>query len=192
MAYKRPKKFERLSKEEKTGLMFDLVSAFRIVKKPVETALFMQDLLTANEIRNLAIRLRIAKLLLSGNTHREIQDELHTSLTTITKVRSWLEKGGKGLVYVIEKLPLKWEIPQRFPRGPIEYHLPQALLAVAEHSLAKSQDKKIEEFVREVKKKRNLDESLKKHSNEYYRERVLRVKSEETKKKFQRKLSSKR
>lgn len=167
------KKFERLSRNEKIGLMFDLINAFRIVKKPYETACFLQDLLTANEIRNLSIRLRIAKLLLAGKTHREVQYELHTSPVTISKVRIWLDQGGEGFKKVIEKLPLKWKIPKDFPRGPIEFHLPQTLIALSQYGIAKSQEGRTERFIRNVESKKAMDKQLKEASKQYYKNKKI-------------------
>ena len=180
----REKKFEGLSKEEKVDLMFDLINSFAMVKKPVETALFLQDLLTPNEIRNLSVRLRIAKLLLNGITHREIQKEIHTSLATITKVRNWLEEGGDGFKNVIARLPLKWEIPEKLPSGPIEFHLPQTLLATVQYAVAKSQDKRGEKFIKAVDEKKNLDRNMQKFFDEYYRQRALEKRSQKVKTNF--------
>ena len=171
------KSYEKLTREERISLMFDLVNAFKIVKQPVETALFLQDLLTANEIRNLSIRLRIAKLLLAGEKHRDIQDKLHVSFATITKVSIWLGQGGEGFKNVITKLPLKWDIPKNLPRGPIEFHLPQTLLALAQYKVAKTQDKRVERFTEGVGKKEDMDKSLQKFFDEYYKEWAVRKKS---------------
>src|SRR3989344_1336213 len=137
--YSNRKKIDKMSNEEKMDLMLDLIYAFGIVRKPLETAVFLQDLLTANEIRNLSIRLRIAKLLLFGKNQREIIDELHTSFATINKVKVWIDRGGEGFKNVIGELPLKWDIPKKLPRGPLEYHLPQALIALVKYGVASSQ-----------------------------------------------------
>lgn len=182
-------KFERLSKEEKISLMFDLINSFRIVRSPLETAVFLQDLLTANEIRNLSIRLRIAKLLLFGKNQREIIDELHTSFATINKVKVWIDRGGEGFKNVIGELPLKWDIPKKLPRGPLEYHLPQALIALVKYGVASSQDKKVEKFLQAVNNKKILDRSLQKIFDEYYKEQKLERKSIETQSKFKAKIT---
>ena len=182
-------KFERLSKEEKINLMFDLINSFRIVRSPLETAVFLQDLLTANEIRNLSIRLRIAKLLLFGKNQREIIDELHTSFATINKVKVWIDRGGEGFKNVIGELPLKWDIPKKLPRGPLEYHLPQALIALVKYGVASSQDKKVEKFLQAVNNKKILDRSLQKIFDEYYKEQKLERKSIETQSKFKAKIT---
>jgi len=168
-----PKRLERLSREEKLELMFDLVNSFTIVKKPLETALFLQDLLTANEIKNLAKRLRIAKLLLSGMTQREVAEEADVSLATVNKVGLWLERGGKGFKSVIQKLPRKWAFPDRLPPGPIEYHLPQAIFKLAQYAVASGQEKRIKEFMSKVKEKEILDRSIRKEVDEFYRLKSL-------------------
>lgn len=171
--YVRSKKFEKLTREEKISFMFDLINSFSVVKNPTETAFFLQDLLTANEIRNLAKRLRIAKLLLTGMPQRDVADEVDVSLATVNKVNLWLNKGGEGFKNVIAKLPAKWDIPKKLPRGPIEFHLPQTLLAVVQYSVAKNQDKKVEKFIEMLEEKDTSDRSCQKVIDEYYRQMSL-------------------
>jgi len=158
----------KLSQEEKLGLMFDLIHAFRIVKKPVETALFLQDLLTANEIRNLAVRLRIAKLLLAGKTFEEIQNTIHASSATITKVSVWLEQGGDGFKNVISRLPSRIKMPKKLPHGPIEYHLPQLLIALAQYGLAKNETESLANFVDKLNTKKSTDKDLQESFDRYF------------------------
>jgi TrpR-related protein YerC/YecD len=186
--HRKLKAYEKLAREKRVGLMFDLVNAFKIVKKPIETALFLQDLLTANEIRNLSIRLRIAKLLLAGGKYRDIQDELHVSFATITKVSTWFEQGGEGFKHVIAKLPLKWDLPKDLPRGPIEFHLPQTLIALAQYKAAKSQDKQMEKFIKAIEGKKALDREMKKVFDEYYSELALEKKSVKKRAEFRQKI----
>lgn len=167
--YEKPKRIEKLSPNEKIDFMFDLINSFSIVRSPTETAFFLQDLLTANEIRNLSVRLRIAKLLLSGKTQREISQEVHSSLATVNKISIWLEEGGEGFKKVIAKLPIKYNLPKKLPRGPIEFHLPQLLLATGQYLVAKSQQTVLEKFKKGIEKKRVLDKSLIQASSDYYR-----------------------
>ena len=89
-------KTEKISNDEKVTLMFDLINSFKNLKDLTEIANFLQDLLTANEIKNLSVRLRIAKLLIAGKSQREIVLATHSSLGTVNKVNIWLEKGGEG------------------------------------------------------------------------------------------------
>src|SRR3990172_6434224 len=105
--YGKLRREEKFSKEKRLELMFDLINSFRIVKSPVETADFLQDLLTAKEIKNLAKRLRIAKLLLNNVTYEEIVRTVHVSYATIAKVSVWLSQGGEGFKKVIARLPVK-------------------------------------------------------------------------------------
>lgn len=150
-------------------LSFDLINAFRLVNKPYETALFLQDLLTAKEIKNLAKRLRIAKLLLGAKTQREIAEELHVSVATVTKVSVWLAQGGEGFRKIIAKLPKRYEYPDKWAHhGPIEYHLPQAILFITKYALAKRQEIKLEEFMEGVEDKRATDKNLQEMFNQQF------------------------
>jgi len=97
-------KIEKLTLSEFQGLLSDLLVAFQIVKDPEETALFVQDLLTKSEVKILAKRLRIAKLLLEGMTYREVEDTLHVSHGTVAKVAEWLKEKGDGFRSVIKKI----------------------------------------------------------------------------------------
>src|SRR3989338_10859989 len=162
-------KIEKLSTEQKIDLMFDLINSFRNVKGPMEIALFLQDLLTANDIRNLSTRLRIAKLLLSGITQREICSQVHTSLATVSKVNIWLEEGVEGFKKAISKLPVRYKMPEKLPKGPIEFHLPQTLLALGEYALFKKQNNWLKDLNRGVKNKKNLDKSIHEIYSESYR-----------------------
>jgi len=161
-----------MSNEEKMDLMLDLIYAFGIVRKPAETAVFLQDLLTSNEIRNLSIRLRIAKLLLAGFTFTEIIHNLHVSSTTITKVSIWLEQGGVGFRNVISKLPVKWKRPKNLPRGPIEFHLPELLIALAEYKLSQKNLGVVRKFLSKIDDKKLSDKSLKEASDYLYRSKI--------------------
>ena len=148
--------------------MFDLINSFRIVKSPVETADFLQDLLTAKEIKNLSIRLRIAKLLLSSKTHEEIVRELHCSFATVAKVSIWLSQGGEGFKKVISRLPTNYAIPPHLPPIPIEFQLPRVLLTIAQYSIAKNQNVKLEKFLGGIKDKEATDKEIReKHRQEF-------------------------
>ena len=66
MAYRyydqKVKRIDKLSKPMQEELLFDLIAAFSLVKSVEDSALFIQDLLTENEVKMLSKRLRIAKL----------------------------------------------------------------------------------------------------------------------------------
>lgn len=167
--YPTVKRRERLKREELLELMFDLLNAFRLLKTPLETAFLIQDLLTAGEIKNLAKRLRIAKLLLANKTQREIAQEVKVSTATVTKVSLWLGRGGEGFKGVISKLPKKYELPKKLPDRPLTFNLPETLLTLASYSLAKDQEKTLERFLEGVEEKEILDRNLRQSFSEEFR-----------------------
>lgn len=167
--YPSKKRIEKLPPKELLNVTFDLINAFRLVRTPFETALLMQDLLTAGEIKHLAKRLRIAKLLLNGLTQREIAREVRCSTATVIKVNAWLNRGGDGLRMVIAKLPKRYEMPEKLPGIALEFQLPQVLLALARYTASKKQTAQLENFWEEVGNKKILDKQLKELFDEEYR-----------------------
>lgn len=161
---------DKFSRDEEISLMFDLINAFRLVKTPNETALLMQDLLTADEIKHLAKRLRIAKLLLSGETQRDISKDLDCSLATTVKVSLWLRQGGQGLKNIISRLPTKYTIPKNLPPIPIEFQLPSVLLATAQYVMAKRQNTQPEKLIQKIQTKKELDRILQKEFDQQFKE----------------------
>jgi len=137
----------------KTDLVFDLINAFKSIKSSNESALFLQDILTASEIRNLSVRLRIAKLLLKNEKQRDISQSLRVSIATVTKVSSWLNQKGEGFKQIISRLPVKYEEPTNISHGAIEFHLPEVLAKSIQYGIAKSQDKKANQLIEVVKEK---------------------------------------
>ena len=143
------------------GLTFDLINAFSLVKNPHDTALLMQNLLTESEIRNLAQRLRIAKLILSGEKHRDIANKTQCSIATVTKVSIWLKTAGEGLDKIIDKLPEKYEYPKDLPKVPLEFQLPKLIAAGFQYSAAKLQEKPSKKLYENMQTKRIIDKNLK-------------------------------
>jgi len=168
---KKLKRLDKLTEKERIELMFDLINAFGKVKGSGEAALLLQDLLTGSEIKNLAKRLRIAKLILAGKSQREIADELHCSFATITKVGLWLDQGGGGFERVIKRLPRKYDIPTvNRSRGiPIEFQGPQVLARLVQYGISKSQDKKVKRFIKAQESKRLTDKKLQEHFSDFYK-----------------------
>lgn len=167
--YERPKRMDKLSKEDKISLMFDLINSIKIVRNPTDVSLFLQDLLTANEIKNISVRLRIAKLLLAGIKQRDVAKITHSSLVTVSKISIWLQKGGEGFKKVISQLPHKYAIPKNLPHGPIEYHLPELLAATAQWTIASKQNKDINKFLEGINEKKLFDKEMREMASEHYR-----------------------
>ncbi len=165
---------DKLKGEEKVSLIFDLINAFSKIKDSHEAALFLQDLLTANEIRNLSLRLRIAKFLISDKTQREVCQLTHSSLATVNKVNIWLNQGGEGFKRIISKLPIKYKMPGKLPPVPIEFNLPGALLTLVQYTMASEQDKVTKNFLETTESKNKSDRSLRKIYSEYYKKKAKR------------------
>lgn len=159
---------EKLSKEERIDFMYDLINSFGRIRSSSEAAYFLEDLLTANEIKNLSTRLRIAKLLLKGESQREICRKSGASLGTVNKVNIWLKEGGQGFKNIISKLPAKWKKPTRIPRGPIEFHLPELLLAGSQYMVANKQENLPKYLIGRQSRKKQIDKELTEMNREFY------------------------
>jgi len=173
--YHRPvRRTDRLSPQEKLGLMFDLIHAFGSINGAKNSAAFLEDLLTANEIKNLSKRLRIAKLLLVGETHRDISHKLQVSLATISKVNLWLSQGGEGFRRVLADLPTRAVKPVESKGVPIEFQGPKILLKIARYAHYKKQTKEIERFTERVEGKKLGDRKLGEAYADMFKKRGLK------------------
>lgn len=163
------KRLNKFSKDEQENLVFDLINAFSLASNPLDSALLLQDLLTEVEVNNLAKRLRIAKLLLGGETHEEIVSQLHCSFATVTKVRIWLDNAGDGLKKVIKRLPQrrKVNIPKKMPG--VGYGLPNIIDYYISTSLKTGENKRLENFTKNMKVKAAADRELRQDLNSEFR-----------------------
>lgn len=163
------KRLNKFSKDEQEDLVFDLINAFSLANNPLDSALLLQDLLTEVEVKNLAKRLRITKLLLDGETHEEIVSQLHCSFATVTKVRIWLDNAGDGLKKVIKRLPQrrKVNIPKKMPG--VGYGLPNIIDYYISTSLKIRENKRLENFTKNMKAKATSDKELRQDLNSEFR-----------------------
>ena len=110
-------------------------------------------------------------MLIQGLTQRQVANEVRCSTATVIKVNAWLTRGGEGLRNVIAKLPGRYELPEKLPNIPLEFQLPQTLLALAQYSVSKKQTARLEKFWGKVEDKELLDKQLRELFNEEYRHR---------------------
>ena len=183
MAYKyydeKPKRLEKLSKDEQEDLLYDLINAFSAVKSPTESALFVQDLLTQNEVKMLSKRLRTAKLLLQGKSYEEIKTELHNSFATIAKVGYWLKRSGEGFRAVVKKLPQKTKTKHRseytrWDRAKRQYPSflwPDVLLEEAIKSANKKEKERLRKVLENLDQKSAVHKKMQELIDEEYREK---------------------
>lgn len=71
--------------------------------KPSDLSNFLDDLLTEEEILDLAQRIKIAKLILDGKSYDEISESVGTSTATVSKIGQVLKYGKGGLSKVLSK-----------------------------------------------------------------------------------------
>lgn len=81
----------RLSTAQLKQLESELSTAIRVVARDADIVSFVQELLTQSERVMLARRIRIAKMLLAGNSQDQIIEKLHVGISTAQNVERWLQ-----------------------------------------------------------------------------------------------------
>ncbi len=88
----------------------DLEQLFRAIltlETMEECYTFFDDLCTVNEIKSLAQRLEVARMLGEGHTYNQIETETGASTATISRVKRCLNYGNDGYQMVLERLKEK-------------------------------------------------------------------------------------
>ena len=80
-----------------------IVKTLAKLKTTEAMAAFLDDLLTEEEILDLAQRLKIAKLIVAGKTYDEIAPKIGTSTSTVSKIGQILKYGKGGLEKSMKK-----------------------------------------------------------------------------------------
>ncbi len=80
-----------------------LADTFRKLKSSKDLSNFLDDLLTEEEILDLAQRLKIAQQILNDKTYDEIAGSIETSTATVSKIGQVLKYGKGGLQKVFSK-----------------------------------------------------------------------------------------
>jgi len=80
-----------------------LTDTLRKLKSSKDLSNFLDDLLTEEEILDLAQRIKIAKSILDGKTYDEIAEKVETSTATVSKIGQVLKYGKGGLQKVLKK-----------------------------------------------------------------------------------------
>ena len=80
-----------------------MVATLRKLKSSKDLSLFIDDLLTEEEILDLAQRIKIARLIIDGKTYDEIAVKVSTSISTVSKIGQIIKYGKGGLKKVLEK-----------------------------------------------------------------------------------------
>lgn len=82
---------------------------FLLSKDKEECSRFFKDICTITELKSIAQRLEVAKLLMEGYTYHQIEEITGASTATISRVKRYLYYGDGGYRIVLERLQKKFE-----------------------------------------------------------------------------------
>ena len=83
-----------------------LSKAFSMLNSPEEVCAFLDDVATISEVKAMAQRLEVARLLNEGMKYPEIAAATGASTATISRVKKCLEYGAGGYTLVLhDKIP---------------------------------------------------------------------------------------
>ena len=82
----------------------NLWNTVSLVENKEQAITFLKELLTPTEIRMLAKRIQIAKMLLEGYKYQDIIPYVRVTSTTISAVNNQLQFGDGGYIKIIERL----------------------------------------------------------------------------------------
>ena len=91
-------------KDEHTDKLFE---AILLLKDLNECYAFFEDIGTISEIKALAQRLEVAKMLRTGSTYTDICEKTGASTATISRVNRALNYGADGYKMILDRLDEK-------------------------------------------------------------------------------------
>ena len=91
-------------KSEETELFFD---AILTLKDKEDCYRFFEDISTISELKAIAQRIHIAKLLAEDSTYVDIKSETGASTATISRVAKCLNYGADGYKIVLSRMKIK-------------------------------------------------------------------------------------
>ncbi|MFA5872283.1 MAG: Trp family transcriptional regulator [Parcubacteria group bacterium] len=93
----------KLSKKEVERIFYQLCLAISRTKNINIASKLLRDLLSYQEAEMLAKRLKIAELVLEGDTYSQIRESLKVSPGTIARIQEWLKISGDGYRWAVQK-----------------------------------------------------------------------------------------
>lgn len=88
----------------KDVLTDQLAKAILLLKNEEECYQFFEDICTISELKALAQRLEVARMLKAGHTYDDIVARTGASTATISRVKRCLHYGADGYTIVLERL----------------------------------------------------------------------------------------
>lgn len=93
-----------MNRKLKDPMTDDLFEAILTLKTQEECYQFFEDICTINELKSLAQRLEVAKMLEEKKTYADIQQLTGASTATISRVNKCLSYGSDGYKLVLDRL----------------------------------------------------------------------------------------
>lgn len=100
---------KKLTKKQTIETLDSLYTATGSLRGREAMKLFLRDLLTPSERIMLGRRILIARHILQGKGYDEIQKNLKVGVTTITKVRRWLQDQMPGYEQAIKAMEIEFK-----------------------------------------------------------------------------------
>ncbi|GAB6138647.1 YerC/YecD family TrpR-related protein [Halanaerobaculum tunisiense] len=88
-------------KDEATERLFKAILS---LENKEECYKFFEDICTIKEIKSMAQRLEVARMLKENATYNEIADETGASTATISRVKRYLDYGADGYQLILGRL----------------------------------------------------------------------------------------
>lgn len=85
----------------------ELFEAILLLETEEECYRFFEDIATVSELKSLAQRLAVAKMLEADKTYTTIAEETGASTATISRVKRCLKYGADGYRLILDKLKKK-------------------------------------------------------------------------------------
>jgi len=97
------RRYSKISNKEKEELLEDFCDALSVLNNSKERMAFIVDLLTKQEAIMMARRIKIAKMIIEGKSYQEINNSMHVSFVTISKINQWLLESGEGFRIIYQR-----------------------------------------------------------------------------------------
>ena len=82
----------------------ELFKAILLLENEEECYRFFEDICTINEVRAIAQRLHVAKLLNKKKTYNEVEEVTKASTATISRINKCLNYGAEGYKIVLNRM----------------------------------------------------------------------------------------
>ncbi|NMA95607.1 MAG: hypothetical protein GX974_06165 [Clostridiales bacterium] len=101
MKNEKDNRYQSRLQDESTDILFRAILSLENME---ECYRFFEDICTVNEIKSLAQRLEVAKMLKEGRTYNEISEKTKASTATISRVGRFLNYGADGYKIILDRL----------------------------------------------------------------------------------------